>query len=351
MNSNVTPPSSNKSSRSALYLLLTILVVAALVWAFRSHIHFQWRTLPQQFTHVAWSHIALGIIVIYLCYGLRALRWSVLLAPMRKATALELLPAQVIGFTGVAIFGRVADLSRPYMIARRTQTTVTTQIAVYSIERAFDLAAAAILFSLALAFAPPSMPHHQAFARAGALSMAATLFLAAIAATIRFKGEALAGLTERILHPIVPKLADAAAARVLDLQSGFGAVSTFAEFFTALGLSLLMWLGIAACYLLTATSFRTTPTLATFSLSATMLILATGIGGSVVQLPIIGWFTQIALFATTLHALFGVPVETATACASLIFTVTNLAIIPAGLIMGQIQGIGLRDAVSSNTAA
>jgi uncharacterized membrane protein YbhN (UPF0104 family) len=341
---------SQKRSNTALYLLLFLLVAAALAWALRNHIHFQWRTLPKQFATVAWSHIVLGILIIYICYGLRAVRWSVLLAPMRQATAWELLPAQVIGFTGVAIFGRVADLSRPYMIARRTQTTVTTQIAVYSIERAFDLAAAAILFSVALAFAPANMPHHEAFSKAGILSMAATLVLAAIAATIRFKGEALARITERLLHPIVPKLADAAAARVLDLQSGFGAVSTFSEFFSALGLSLLMWLGIAACYLLTATAFHATPTLANFSFSATMLILATGIGGSVVQLPVLGWFTQIALFATTLHALFGVPVETATACAALIFAVTNLAIIPAGLIMAQVQGIGLRDAVSRNSA-
>jgi uncharacterized membrane protein YbhN (UPF0104 family) len=339
-----------KTSRNALYLLLILVVAAALVYAFRSHIHFQWRSLAQQFSTVAWSHIVLGSVVIYLCYGIRAVRWSVLLAPMRKATAWELLPAQVIGFTGVAIFGRVADLSRPYMIARRTQTTVTTQIAVYSIERAFDLAAAAILFSLALAFAPANMPHHEAFSKAGLLSMAATLLLAAVAVTIRFKGAALARLTERLLNPIIPKLAAAAAARVLDLQTGFGAVSTFAEFFTALGLSLVMWLGVAASYLLTATAFRATPELVNFSFSATMLILATGIGGSVVQLPILGWFTQIALFATTLHALFGVPVETATACAALIFFVTNLAIIPAGLIMAQVQGIGLRDAVSSNPA-
>jgi len=331
----------------AVYVLFAVLILALLVWLARGRAGFDWRSLARQFAAVSWGRIVAAVAVIYSCYWLRALRWAVLLAPMlkaedRKASALELLPAQVIGFSGVAIFGRVADLARPYMIARRTGTPVTMQLAIYSIERAFDLGAAATLFSAALAFAPSSLPHHQAFARAGEVSLAATLLLAAVAVVIRVKGERLAALTERLLHPIVPKLADAAAARVLDLRDGFRAVSTFSEFAAAESLSLLMWLGIAACYLLTATAFRATPQLVAFSFSATMLLLATGIGGSVVQLPVLGWFTQVALLAATLHALFAVPLETATACAVLLVFVLNLSIVPAGIITAHVQGVGLK---------
>jgi hypothetical protein len=339
------PPAAKRTNK-LLYLLLLLLVAAGVYYA-RTRVHFQWHSLAHQFTAVTWSHIIAGLVVIHICYWFRALRWSVLLDPISKTRSLDLLPSQLIGFAGIAIFGRVADLSRPYIIARRTQTTVTTQIAIYSLERAFDLAAAAILFSTALAFAPASLPHHQAFARAGVLSLVATLFLAAAALTIRFKGDQLARLTERILHPVAPKLADAAAARVLDLRDGFGAVSTLREFLTALSISLVMWLGIAACYLLTTTAFYSTPTLANFTLSATMLLLATGIGGSIIQLPIVGWFTQVALLAATMHTLFDVPVETATACAALLYLVTNLSVIPAGLITAHVQGIGLRNAASS----
>jgi hypothetical protein len=81
-----------------------------------------------------------------------------------------------------------------------------------------------------------------------------------------------------------------------------------------------------------------------------MLLLATGIGGGVIQLPVLGWFTQIALFATTLHGLFSVPLETATACAVIVFVVLNLSIVPTGLIVAHMQGIGLRDASRSQAA-
>jgi hypothetical protein len=328
-----------------------VLVLAAGLWLFRQRVPFHWSSLSQQLRDVAWGRIAGALATIYLCYWLRAARWSVLLSPMRKSSAMEMLPAQVIGFTAVAIFGRVADLARPYMIARRTQTPVTTQIAIYSIERAFDLGAAAVLFSVALAFAPPTLPHHQAFAKAGLVSVALTLALAVVAALIRFYGERIAAFTERLLHHRAPRLAHAAAARVLDLQHGFGAISSVGEFAAAMSLSLLMWAGIASCYLLTATAFRSTPELAGFSFSATMLLLATGIGGGVIQLPVVGWFTQIALFATTLHALFNVPLETATACATMVFVVLNLSIVPTGLIVAHMQGIGLKDAVSRSDAA
>ncbi|QMV17916.1 UPF0104 family protein [Granulicella sp. 5B5] len=341
------PPAKPRTGglRNLTLALIALLAIAALAYALRSRLHIDWTSLLQQFHAVSWLRVGIGIVLIYLCFVLRAARWSVLLAPMRKASLRDLLPAQILGFTGVAIFGRVADLARPYMIARRTSTPVTTQIAIYSIERAFDLAAAATLFSLALAFAPRSTPHHDAFARAGILSLALTLALALIALSIRLAGHRLAQLIERLLQPVSASLASKLAARILDLQKGFGAISSFSEFALAMSLSLIMWAGIAGCYLMGATAFRATPQLANFSISATMLVMATGMGGSIVQLPILGWFTQVALFAATMHALFGVPLETATACAAMIFTMTNLSVIPGGLLTAQIEGIGLRETV------
>jgi uncharacterized protein (TIRG00374 family) len=339
--------SSRNNIRRTAILLLVLLAAAILLWLFRDRIQGSWHPLREQLRAVSWTRVALGVVIIYLCFVLRAARWSVLLSPMRKTSLWELLPVQFVGFAGIAIFGRVADLSRPYMTARRTQTAVTTQIAVYSMERTFDLAAAAILFSATLAFAPASMPHHQTFARAGVLSLAATSLLAAVAISIRVAGKRVAQLAERLLRPVAPKLASTVAARILDLQQGFGAITTFREFAAAMSLSLLMWMGIACCYLLGATAFRATPELAGFSFSATMLILATGIGGGIIQLPILGWFTQVALFATTMHTLFAVPIETATACATVIFCMTNLSVIPAGLFTAYLQGMNLRDMTSS----
>jgi len=165
-----------------------------------------------------------------------------------------------------------------------------------------------------------------------------------VALAVRFAGDPLSRLVQRILQPLSPRLATAVAARVLDLREGFHTISTVREFVSALAISLVMWMGIAGSYLLSATAFRASPPLATFTLPQTMLLLASGLGGSLLQLPVLGWFTQIAVLAAALHGFFGIPLETATACGTAILVVTNLCIVPAGLIAARLQGVGLREA-------
>jgi glycosyltransferase 2 family protein len=333
------------SPRTLLPVGLALMALA--IWLAHSHTSFNWRSLAHQLRFVSPLYILIAFACTYLGYWLRAWRWSVLLSPLCKTSALQMLPSQLIGFTIVGLFGRFADLARPYLIARRLKTSVATQLAVYSIERAFDLAAAAILFSTTLAFAPRNMPHHEAFARAGAISLAATVFLAAFALALRFAGHRVAALATRLLRPLSDKFAHAAAARILEFSQGLRIVSTLSEFLSALVLSVGMWLVIAIMYLCCAHSFRAAPSLATLSFAATMLLLATSLGGSLLQLPILGWFTQIAVLAAALHGFFAVPLETASACGAVLLLASNLAVIPAGLIAARIEGITLRDAAST----
>jgi uncharacterized protein (TIRG00374 family) len=334
--------------RTIIPVALVLLVL--ILWLARGHASFDWRSLGHQLRSVSPILIITAVLCTYLGYWLRAWRWSVLISPLCKTSALQMLSSQLIGFTIVGLFGRFADLARPYLIARRLHTTVASQLAVYSIERAFDLASAAILFSVTLAFAPRNMPHHEAFARAGIVSLAATLFLAAFALALRFAGHRVATLVQRLLRPVSETFAEATAARILEFSEGLRIVSTLREFFSALAISILMWLLIAATYFASAHAFQAAPSLATLSFAATMLLLATSLGGSMLQLPILGWFTQIAVLAAALRGFFNVPLETASACGAVILLVSNIAVIPAGLIAARIDGISLRDAASNPSA-
>jgi uncharacterized protein (TIRG00374 family) len=324
-----------------------LVLLALLLWLVHAHTSFNWRSLGHQLRSVSPLLILTALACSYFGLWLRAWRWSVLLSPLHKTSTREMFPPQLIGFTIVGLFGRVADLARPYLIARRLKTSVATQLAVYSIERAFDLAAAAILFSATLAFAPRDMPHHEAFARAGVISLLLTLFLAVFALALRFAGHHVAAFATRLLRPLSETFAHAAAARILEFSHGLRIVSTVGEFLSALAISILMWLFIAATYLFCAHSFQAAPSLATLSFAATMLLLATSLGGSLLQLPILGWFTQIAVLAAALHGFFDVPLETASACGAVILLVSGLSVIPAGLLAAHLEGISLRDAAST----
>jgi uncharacterized membrane protein YbhN (UPF0104 family) len=327
--------------------LIAVLVIGLCVWLSHAHIAFDWRSLGTQLRSVSVPELLIGVAVIYLGYLLRAWRWAVLMGPIRKTSAVAMFGPQLIGFALVGLFGRVADLARPYLIGRRTGTTVATQLAVYSIERAFDLGAAAILFSSTLAFAPRDMPHHEAFARAGIVSLGATVFLAGFALALRLAGAKVAAIAGKLTGALSPKLGEAVATHILSFSEGMKVLSSFGEFLLALGISLAMWLGIALAYIETAHAFHASPQLAGLTFAATMLLMATSMGGSVLQLPIVGWFTQIALLAAALHGFFAVPLEKATACGALLLVVMNLAVIPGGLLAARMEGISLMEAAKT----
>ncbi len=293
---------------------------------------------------ISLRRVALGVLAIYISDAIRAVRWALLMPAASRPAARTLLPSQFIGFAAVALFGRVADLTRPYLVARRTETPVTLQIAVYSLERALDLAATAMLFSVTLLFTPRNAPHHQAFSRAGVLASAATVFLLAVAVLVRSAGDRVGAFIRTRLHRPSPKLAGAVADRLLELQAGFATLRSAPQIAGALAWSLVIWGLIALSYLFTTHSLPGTPQLFTLGPAAVMLLLATSMGASLLQLPILGWFTQIAALAAAYHAFFGAPAAAASLCGLVTFAVNTLSVIPGGLLLARQGGLSLREA-------
>jgi glycosyltransferase 2 family protein len=337
--------------RDAIIWFSLVVVLALVVVLFRDRIHFDWATFWQQLKHANPWHIGAGIALIYATYWLRAVRWAVFVSPTKKVSAGSLVGAQFIGFTAVALFGRLADLTRPYLLARRISLPLSSQIAVYTIERMFDLGAAAIIFSSALAFTPKTMEHHELFVRTGLLSLGATLAIAVFAGVVRVSGGAVAGFARLTLGRLSKPAAESIATKILGFCDGLNALSSWRDFGVVVLLSLAMWGMIGAAYVQTAHAFVDTPELAGLTYSRAMLLMAASIGGSLLQLPIIGWFTQIAVTAGTMHELYGAPIEVATACGAILLVVTFLSIIPAGLVYARIEGVSLKQVASETVVA
>ena len=339
-----------KKSNGVLWLA-AILALALLVFLFRNKIHFDWAMFWQQLRYVSVGHIFAAIALIYTTYWIRAVRWAVFLSPTKKVSSTSLLGSQFIGFTAVALFGRLADLTRPYLVARRVNLSLSSQIAVYTIERMFDLGAAAVIFSSALAFTPRTLPHHEVFVRTGLLSMGATLAIAVFAGGVRMAGGAVAAFARRTVGLLSKSAGESIATKILGFRDGLNALSSVRDFAVVVLLSLAMWAIIGFAYLQTAQAFVNTPELSGLTFSRAMLLMAASIGGSLLQLPIIGWFTQIAVTATAMHTFYGAPIEAATACGAVLLIVTFLCIIPTGFIYSQIEHVSLKKVAEESEAA
>jgi uncharacterized membrane protein YbhN (UPF0104 family) len=329
----------------SLVVMLVLVVVL-----FRGRIHFDWAMFWRQLKHADPWHLGAGIALIYGTYWLRAVRWSVFVAPMKKVSAGSLLGPQFIGFTAVALFGRLADLTRPYLVARRIALPLSSQVAVYTIERMFDLGAAAIIFSSALAFTPKDLPHHELFVRTGLLSLAATLAIAVFAVMVRVSGGAVAGFARLTLGNLSKPVAESIATKIEGFRDGLNALASLLEFGVATLLSLAMWGMIGGAYVQTTHAFVDTPELAGLTFSRTMLLMAASLGGSVLQLPVVGWFTQIAVTAGAMHALYGAPIEAATACGAMLLVVTMICIIPTGLVFARVEHVNLKQMAAASEA-
>jgi glycosyltransferase 2 family protein len=338
-------------SRKAIVWLTLLILLALLVFTNRDRIHFDWHAFLLQLRHIAWTHIAFGVTLTYLAILLRAARWSIFLSSTKGVSPLELVAPQFIGFTAVALFGRLADVIRPALVAKRVALPVSSQVAVYTIERMFDLGAAALIFSSALLFTPADLPNRALFIHTGLFSLAGTAFIALFALSIRLAGEAIATTAHAMIHPLSPSIADSIAEKIRAFRQGLNAISSAQDFAIAALISLAMWTLIGSAYMQTLHAFVTTPALATIPFSRTMLLMAASIGGSLFQLPILGWFTQIAVTATAMHTFYNAPIEAATACGALLLVVTFLSIIPAGLLAARLNHLNLKITIEDNQSA
>jgi uncharacterized protein (TIRG00374 family) len=338
-------------NRSGIGWFAALIVLVLVVLIFRGRIHFDWSAFWSQLKHVDWRPIAAGVALTYSTYWMRSARWAVLVRPSKKIGLFTTVASQFIGFTAVGLFGRLADLTRPYLIAKKVELSLSSQIAVYTIERMFDLGSAALIFSAALAFTPKDMPHHEVFVRTGLFSLAGTLVLAVFALVVRVAGGAVAAFARGVLGHVSKGAAESISDKILEFRNGLNALSSFGEFGAVTVISLVMWAGIGLAYVETLHAFVDTPGLATISYPQTMLLMGASIGGSLLQLPIVGWFTQIAVTATAMRTFYGVPVESATACGAVLLAVLSLSILPTGLVLAQVERVSLKKVANESGAA
>jgi hypothetical protein len=347
-----------KKSHWILGLVVIIALVALGIWA-RGRIHFDFAVFRSQLAMADWRKIGIGTACIYLAYVFRSVRWALLLRHNKKVAPFSLLGTQVIGFTAVALIGRVADLVRPYLVAKRTGLPLGSQVAVYIVERLFDAGSMALIFSVAMIWVPAdeimkatahSGPiahlalHHPYLAllcaRYGGLAV--TLLGALFLVVVHVAGPAVAAFFERCLSPISKNLGQSVGDKIRTFHSGLDTMRSFSDFAATASLSIGMWLVIACAYFETCRAFVASPELAFITPAKCVLLMIASGGASIIQLPIIGWFSQIGLVAVTLTGVLNASPEAGLACAATLLLVTFLGVVPVGLIWARFEHVSLR---------
>lgn len=338
------------TKRRALLLAAVFAVLAALVYLqFRTWKTFDWAVFLARTREADPRRLLGAVALIYSVYYLRALRWKIFLKPVCKASAAQLTPPQFIGFTGLALLGRPGEFIRPYLIARRENLSFPSQVAVWMVERIFDTGSVTLLLALALFGGSfHDIPFFQQSPRAlarlhegGYILMGGVALVAVLAFVIRRNGDALAAWVEARLHRVMPRMAHRVAHKVRSFGAGLNTLHGPVAFLQILGISVGIWLIIGLAYVEVVRAYPD-PRLHGILLPHVVLLMVSSMAGSVLQLPGIGGGSQLATIAVLAHV-FVVPQELAVSCGVMLWLITFMAVVPAGLLLAHREHVSLRE--------
>jgi glycosyltransferase 2 family protein len=345
-----------KKKQLIVGLIVLLALMALILWG-RDRIHFDFAVFRSQLALADWRKIGLGLACIYLAYVFRAVRWALLLRHNKKVPLLSLLGTQVIGFTAVALIGRIADPVRPFLVSKKTGLPLSNQFAVYIVDRLFDAGSMALIFSSAIVLSTwfglsDTLPHPELVKRTGYGGLLLTVLGALFLVAVRMIGGVVASFLEAAFGVLSKNLGQAVGNKIRAFRAGLDMMRSFSDFAVITALSIGMWMLITLAYLETTQAFVASPQLAAMTPAKCVLLMVVSGGASVVQLPVLGWFTQIGFVAAALSSFFGAAPEASTACAATLLLVTFLGIIPIGLIWAQFEHVSLRKiAVESEHAS
>jgi uncharacterized protein (TIRG00374 family) len=338
------------SKRRVLILTIVFLALAGLVYLqFRTWKTFDWDVFLSRTAEADPKRLLTAIGLIYSVYWLRALRWKIFLRPVCKTTAAKLTPPQFIGFTSLALLGRPGEFIRPYLIARRENLSLPSQIAVWMVERIFDSGSVAILLALALLshrlhtipYLAENRHMMHRLNQMGYLLVAGVAFVALTAFVIRRNGTALAAWIESKLRRWLPKASHIVAQKVRSFGEGLNTIHSVFSFFQLAAISLMIWVIVGLAYVEVVRAYPD-PRLHGIELPHIVLLMVSSMAGSMLQLPGIGGGSQLATIAVLSH-IFEVPKELAASCGVMLWLITFMAVIPAGLALAHREHVSLRE--------
>jgi glycosyltransferase 2 family protein len=301
---------------------------------------FDWAMFWSSIEHVNWLYILAGLAFTYLAYVLRAVRWRIFLKPVHKTTTARLLAPQFVGFAALALLGRAGEMIRPYIIAKKERLTFTSQVAVWGVERIFDMGSFALM--LAVSLLSPDLKalsfYHRL--REGAFVLLGFIALMVVGLIIvRRSGERVADFLHDRFAGLAPKFAHHLRDKLLSFSHGLETVQDVSSALQLVGVSLFMWILVAFAYY--AVTHAYPGELQQLTLPYEIVLMGSSMVGSMLQLPAVGGGSQLATIGM-LSAGFHIEHELAVSCGMMLWAVTFMSVIPTGLAIARHEHVSIR---------
>ena len=270
--------------------------------------------------------VVLALVASVLTFVCRTFRWQYLLLPAGRVPFGPALRATIIGFGANAVLpGRVGEVIRPYLLARKANLDPTATFATIVLERALDIIALLVLFAVTVAAFDPGFADSdgktiRAVQFGALIATAAALGGLVVAFVFAGHAERVEVLTGRLTRRLPTRLATLAVKVVGAFGKGFAVLRSPAALALAFGWSIAVWLSIGLTTWAMAWAFELPlPFAGVFTV---LMFLAVGVSvptpGAVgafhesVRLALVSLYAsdndRAVAYAVALHALSIIPV-------------------------------------------
>ena len=285
-----------------------------------------------------WDLLGAALVVTCATYVVRAIRWCGLLGPLGPVRFRVALRATVMGFAASAILpGRVGELLRPYVLARREELSASAVLATIVLERLLDVIAVLALLGIAVLDGTPG-------SAAGAGLLAAVRSGAAVAAVAAAIGVGAAflaaGRPDRVARGVdrLGAFLPARAVRTLAgiagrFVEGLAVVRDRRVLAIAFAWSLAHWAAVAAMVWLVTVAFD----IALPASGAAVLTALTVVGVAVPTPAGIGSYHAAYQVGATL--VYGAPDAAAVGAALVLHAMSFLPVAVVGLVCMAQEGV------------
>jgi len=238
------------------------------------------------------------------------------------------------------LLGRAGEMIRPYIIAKKERLTFTSQIAVWGVERIFDMGAFAIMLALSLLSPDLASMHFYHQLREFAFLLLILVALLVVGAMIvRRSGDRVARFLHDRFAGFAPRLAHHLRDKVHSFSAGLETIHDLGSAIQLVIVSIAMWLLIAFSYYSITHAYG--GQLALLTMPQQIVLMGSSMVGSMLQLPAVGGGQQVAAIAM-LHSGFGIEQELAVSCGMLIWAITFMSVIPTGLLLARREHLSIR---------
>jgi uncharacterized protein (TIRG00374 family) len=323
--------------RKALITLAGLGVILLAIYKLRNSIHlagFRWALLWDVPRHARLGYLLLAVVMIYICYGVRAVRWTFFARRTGPAHFRNIYPCTLMGFACLFLLGRAAEPIRPLLISRKDKVPVGSVFGTYVLERIYDLSATAFAAGFALLMVGRGAPVSGtagpllAFARhAGEMLLLGAVGAIAFLIYLRIHGAGALGARLESLGRTRPRIARVAGL-FNSFASGLHAIRNAGDLAISIVLTIIHWGCNALIYIWVSHALG--GRMAAFTFTDALLIMTFTMVGSALQLPGVGGGSQLATFLV-LTAVYGVSSETAAVMAIVIWLITFAEVTLAGV--------------------